>query len=76
MKIYEIEIKTLYNVIHISANSLNDILEILNQPYVIEYNYKIVNESKYPKLRNCMEDNYGEKIFRKSRGNISNKYSK
>lgn len=51
---YDLEIKTKYNTIHISVEKLKDIKEVLSMPYVLSYErhrtskakYKILNKSK------------------------------
>ena len=51
---YDLEIKTKYNTIHISIEKLKDIKEVLSMPYVLSYQkhkvkkpkYKILNKNK------------------------------
>ena len=68
----DIIIKTIYNEIHLSIDSLDDVTEILNQPYVVNYNYKYVSEPSYKKLKHsAIEKNkevkhYEKRITRKS----------
>ena len=68
----DIIIKTIYNEIHLSIDSLDDVTEILNQPYVVNYNYKYVSEPSYKKLKNsAIEKNkevkhYEKRITRKN----------
>ena len=78
MDVIEVNIKTIYNDIHISIDSLDDISEIVSQPYVTEWSYKKVNKSNYKKLQNInhKENNNGEKIYRKTRTNIISRDSK
>lgn len=78
MKVYEVEIKTVYNTIHLSVDSLDDISEILEQPYVVKYNYKIVENSSYKKITNSAKENneYGGKVIKKIRTNSFDRYTK
>lgn len=73
MSIIEVSIKTIYNNIHLTVDSLDEISEILSQPYVISYDYKKVETSNYKKLKNTTTEKdeeevkcYEKRITRKS----------
>ena len=62
---FDVEIKTNFNTIHISVEKMEDLEEILSMPYVISYkkkgtdqcNYKILKKIQVQKEKN----NYGRK---------------
>lgn len=48
---YDLEIKTKHNTIHISVNQLKEIKEVLLMPYVLSYEVHRVEKPKYKMLR-------------------------
>ena len=48
---YDLEIKTKFNTIHISVEQLKEIKEVLSMPYVLNYEVHRVNKPKYKVLR-------------------------
>lgn len=48
---YDVEIKTKFNTIHISVEKLEDLEEILSMPYVISYKKKETNQCNYKILK-------------------------
>lgn len=48
---YDLEIKTKYNTIHISIEKLKDIKEVLLMPYVLSYEIRKVEKPKYKALK-------------------------
>lgn len=48
---YDLEIRTKYNTIHISVQKLKDIKEVLSMPYVLSYNKNRTNKPKYKVLK-------------------------
>ena len=48
---YDLEIKTKHNTIHISVEKLKDIKEVLLMPYVLSYEIRKVEKPKYKALK-------------------------
>ena len=48
---YDLEIKTKYNTIHISVEKWKDIKEVLSMPYVLSYERHKVKKPKYKVLK-------------------------
>lgn len=47
---YDLEIRTKFNVIHISVEKWKDIKEVLSMPYVLSYERHKVKKPKYKVL--------------------------
>ena len=52
---YNLEIRTKYNTIHISVEKLRDIKEVLSMPYVLSYKKSKSVQPKYKTLKKKWE---------------------
>lgn len=49
---YEVDITTTYNVIHIAVDDMDELAEVLSMPYVISYTSRMVEDTEYMKMKN------------------------